>query len=86
MEALSIERHNSGLKGTVYWRGSTAVSIGDFFMDFLPCMKHLQNPDYGDSAFSETSVEASGSQYQAHEDIFSWHRRESPSEVSDLQI
>jgi hypothetical protein len=34
------------------------------------CIKHLKNPEDGDSTFSETSVRAIATRYQVHEDIF----------------
>jgi hypothetical protein len=37
---------------------------------------NLRNPEDGDDTFSETSVQASATRYQAQEDIFYGHRRE----------
>jgi hypothetical protein len=48
-------------------------------------IRHLTNPEDGGSTFSETSVRASVTRYQVHEDIFNWYRRESSLEISCLQ-
>jgi hypothetical protein len=43
-------------------------------------LSNLRNPEDGDNTFSETSVKATATQYQLHEDVLNSHGRESSPE------
>jgi hypothetical protein len=47
-------------------------------------IKYLKKSENGDSTFSETSVRASATRYQIHEDIFNWHRPKSSPKDGDF--